>query len=223
VVYFYGYACSPVEGKIVDHPVRKVGWAMIRLVRGTVLAGSKDQLVINIGGEGGGLGVRVFVPEPTAAQFQPGARIQLYTHLHVREDMLALYGFASDDELLMFELLLGVSGVGPKVALATLSVLTPDALRLALANDEPAMVARVPGVGKRTAQKIVLELKDKVQPTVGGLAALAHVTDVDSEVIEALTALGYSVVEAQRAVQKVPKDVVGVEERLRLALSQFGG
>jgi Holliday junction DNA helicase RuvA len=123
----------------------------------------------------------------------------------------------------MFEMLLNVSGVGPKVALATLSMLAPDALRLALANDEPAIIARVPGVGRRTAQKIVLELKDKVQPSVTGLAALAQVTDIDTEVIEALTALGYSVVEAQRAVQKLPKDVTTVEDRLRLALSQFGG
>jgi Holliday junction DNA helicase RuvA len=190
---------------------------MIRLVNGTVIGGGKDHLVVNVGG----IGLRVYVPEPLAAQMQPGAEVVLYTHLHVREDALALYGFASDDELGMFELLLGVSGVGPKVALSTLSFLTPDALRLALANDEPAIVARVPGIGKRTAQKIVLELRDKVQPATGSLAGLAQMADQDSEVIDALTALGYSVVEAQRAVQKLPKDVVGVEERLRLALSQF--
>jgi holliday junction DNA helicase RuvA len=190
---------------------------MIRMVRGAVVTGGRDQVVVDVGG----VGLRVFVPEPTAAQLQPGAPVLLYTHLHVREDALLLYGFATDDELQMFELLLSVSGVGPRVALSTLNVLTPDALRLALANDEPAIVARVPGIGKRTAQKIVLELKDKVQPFAGGLAGLAQVTDVDSEVIDALTALGYSVVEAQRAVQKLPKDVVGVEDRLRLALSQF--
>src|SRR5689334_6604026 len=106
--------------------------AMIRLVRGIVLTGGKDHLVVDMGGENGGLGVRVFVPEPTVRQLQPGAVAILHTHLHVREDMLALYGFISEDELFMFELLLGVSGVGPKVAMATLSVLTPDALRLAL-------------------------------------------------------------------------------------------
>ncbi len=196
---------------------------MIRLVRGVVLATGKDSIVIDIGNAGGGLGLRVFVPDPTAAQAQTGDAIVLHSYLLVREDALALYGFASEDELAMFELLLGVSGVGPRVALSTLSTLTPDALRLALANDEPAIVARVPGIGKRTAQKIVLELKDKVQPVGGGLAQLAAVTDVDSEVIDALTALGYSVVEAQRAVQKLPKDATTVEERLRLALSQFGG
>ena len=196
---------------------------MIRLVRGVVLTTSKDSIVLDIGNAGGGLGLRVFVPEPTAAQAQPGSPLVLHTYLLVREDALALYGFATEDELAMFELLLGVNGVGPRVALSTLSTLTPDALRLALANDEPAVVARVPGIGKRTAQKIVLELKDKIQPVGTGLAALAAVTDVDSEVIDALTALGYSVVEAQRAVQKLPKDATTVEERLRLALSQFGG
>lgn len=196
---------------------------MIRMVRGQAQVVGKDYVVVDMSGAAGGVALRLFVPEPTAAQTQVGATIVLHTHLHVREDALTLYGFLSDDELAMFELLLSVSGVGPRVALSTLSVLTPDALRLALANDEPAIVARVPGIGKRTAQKIVLELKDKVQPAVGGLAAFAQMTDTDSEVIEALTALGYSVVEAQRAVQKLPTNVIGVEERLRLALSQFGG
>ena len=139
----------------------------------------------------------------------------------MREDALTLYGFESEDELQMFELLLGVSGVGPKVALSTLSTLSPDALRLALANEEPALIARAPGVGKRTAEKIVLELKDKVKLPTSGLAALALTSETDSDVIEALTSLGYSVVEAQRAVQKLPKEITKLEDRLRLALSQF--
>lgn len=94
-------------------------------------------------------------------------------------------------------------------------------MRLALTNEEAAIIAQVPGIGKRTAQKIVLELKDKIQAPAGDLVALAQTTDADSEVIEALTSLGYSLVEAQRAVQQLPKDVTSVEERLRLALSQF--
>ena len=101
--------------------------------------------------------------------------------------------------------------------------MTPDALRLALANDEPEMIARVPGIGKRTAQKIVLELKDKVATPTTGLESLSRITEVDSEVIEALTTLGYSVVEAQSAVQTIPSDAVTVEDRLRLALSNFSG
>ncbi|CAN5521786.1 Holliday junction branch migration protein RuvA [soil metagenome] len=196
---------------------------MIRLVRGTVLARGKDYMIVEMGGAIGGIGLKVFAPEPTLAQFSSGTVITLHTYLQVREDALTLYGFADEDELAMFELLLTVSGVGPKVGLSILSTLSPDALRLALANDEPALVARAPGVGKRTAQKIVLDLKDKVGGSMTGIEALAMATDADSQVIEALTGLGYSVVEAQRAVQKLPKDLVGVEERLRYALSQFGG
>jgi Holliday junction DNA helicase RuvA len=178
---------------------------MIRMVRGTVIARSKDALVIDVGG----IGVKVSVTEAIALESDLGSTVTLHTYLQVREDALNLYGFASEDELSMFELLLGVSGVGPKVALATLGVLSPDALRMAVAGEEPALIARVPGVGKRTAEKIVLELRDKLKQAVG-IQALASATDIDSEVIEALIALGYSVVEAQRAVQKVPKDAVGV-------------
>ncbi|HAJ38629.1 MAG TPA: Holliday junction branch migration protein RuvA, partial [Chloroflexi bacterium] len=126
-------------------------------------------------------------------------------------------------ELAIFELLLTVSGVGPKVALSTLSTLSPDALRLALSNSEPGVIARVPGIGKRTAEKIVLELKDKVKAPASGIEALVQISAADAEVIDALVALGYSIVEAQRAVQSLPKDVMAVEERLRLALSSFGG
>ncbi|HXF61150.1 MAG TPA: Holliday junction branch migration protein RuvA [Caldilineaceae bacterium] len=189
---------------------------MIRMVSGAVIAHGKDYLIVDVGG----VGLKVFVPEPVAMEQSQGGPILLHTYLQVREDALNLYGFTDEEELAMFELLLGVSGVGPKVALATLGVLNPDALRLAIANEEPGLIARVPGVGKRTAEKIVLELRDKVKQ-VGGLQALATATEVDTEVIDALIALGYSVVEAQRAVQKVPKEATGVEERLRLALSQF--
>ncbi|MCB9155743.1 MAG: Holliday junction branch migration protein RuvA [Caldilineaceae bacterium] len=197
---------------------------MIRLVRGNILSIGKDYLVIEIGGGGAipsGIGVKVHAPAPTLAQHAVDSSILLHTYLQVREDALTLFGFESEDELEMFELLLGVSGVGPKVALSTLSTMTPDALRVALINEEPGLIARVPGIGKRTAEKIVLELKDKVRQPLGMLPALGNASNVDSEVIEALIALGYSVVEAQRAVQGLPKEAVGVEERLRLALSRF--
>ena len=189
---------------------------MIRMVRGQVVARGRDYLVIDVAG----VGYKVFVPEPAALEANANEEITLHTYLQVREDALNLFGFADADELAMFELLLSVNGVGPKVALAALGVLNPDMLRMAVANEEPAMIARVPGVGKRTAEKIVLELRDKVKQ-VSGIQALAAASDDDTEVIDALISLGYSVVEAQRAVQKLPKDAVGVEERLRLALSQF--
>jgi len=189
---------------------------MIRTLRGSVVGRGKDHIIVDVGG----VGLKVFVAESSAMVAVIGDAVFLHTYLQVREDALNLYGFGSEDELGIFELLLGVSGVGPKVALATLSVLTPEALRLAVAGEEPAMIARVPGVGKRTAEKIVLELRDKIKGPVG-LQAFAQTADVDTEVVEALISLGYSVVEAQRAVQRLPKDATGVAERLRLALSQF--
>lgn len=194
---------------------------MIRTVRGSVVGHGRDHLIVDMGGAAGGIGVKVFVPEPLALRQQQESLILLHTYLQVREDALTLFGFESEDELAMFELLLTVSGVGPRVALSTLSVLTPDALRMALANEEPALIARVPGIGKRTAEKIVVELKDKVKAPMSGLAGLAQMVDADAEVVDALIALGYSVVESQRAVQGLPKDVTGVEDRLRMALSRF--
>lgn len=194
---------------------------MIRIVSGTVVAAGKNYVVVEVGSSSAGIGLRVFVPDPILTRYRPGVTVSLHTYLQVRESELSLYGFEHPEELAVFELLLGVSGVGPKVALATLSTLTPDALRLAVANKEPGIVSRVPGIGKRTAEKIVLELQGKLTPAEDTLAQLANTMDADSEVIDALTALGYSVVEAQRAVQKIPADVVGVEDRLRVALSQF--
>ena len=194
---------------------------MIRLLRGAVQGRGKDYLLIELGGASGGMGFKVHVPDTMRLEAQPNDALTLHTYLQVREDALTLFGFSSEEELDLFELLLSVNGVGPKVALSTLSTLSPDALRMALANEEPAVIARVPGIGKRTAEKIVLELKDKVGPPAGALETLAQSMNTDGEVIEALIALGYSVVEAQRAIQALPDDVQGVEERLRLALGQF--
>ena len=194
---------------------------MIRLLRGAVQGRGKDYLLIELGGASGGMGFKVHVPDTMRLEAQLNDALTLHTYLQVREDALTLFGFGSEEELDLFELLLSVNGVGPKVALSTLSTLSPDALRMALANEEPAVIARVPGIGKRTAEKIVLELKDKVGPPAGALETLAQSMNTDGEVIEALIALGYSVVEAQRAIQALPDDAQGVEERLRLALGQF--
>lgn len=192
---------------------------MIRQVRGPVLSTGKNFLIMEVGGSG--LGLQLFVTEPTLARARSEQALTLHTYLQVRETELSLYGFESQEELGIFELLLTVSGVGPKAALSVLSTLAPDTLRLAVANKEPGLVARAPGIGKRTAEKIVVELKGKLTPGDGDLAQLATSMDTDADVIDALTSLGYSVVEAQRAVQQIPKEVVGVEERLRVALSHF--
>lgn len=190
---------------------------MIACLEGNVLSRSRDSLVVTVGG----IGFKVFAPATLLAQVRPGEPLALHTYLHVREQEMTLYGFADEDELGLFELLLTVSGVGPKLALTMLSAMSVDALRLAIGQEQPGVLARIPGIGKKTAEKIVLELKDKVGSPDGAPPELAALSEADAEVIDALTALGYSIIEAQRAVQALPRDVRDVEERLRLALTGF--
>lgn len=190
---------------------------MIASIQGEVLSQGSDNLVILVGG----LGMRVFAPAATCSAARPGQFTFLHTHLIVREDALTLYGFESELERDYFNLLLGVNGVGPRIALAILSVLSVDSIRRAVLGEQAEIFSRVPGVGKKTAQKILLHLQGKVGPA-GALAEAANLLDVDAEVLDALTGLGYSVVEAQSAIQSIPRDTAkDVEERLRLALQFF--
>ena len=158
---------------------------------------------------------------PVSDLLQPGEAVFLHTQLIVRQDSLALYGFDSPEGREFFNLLLTVNGIGPRVALSVLSTLTPDAIRRAVFSDQADVFNLVPGVGRKTAQKILLNLKDRVA-VVEGLAPIAAMSDVDTEVLAALTSLGYSVVEAQAALQSIPRDApLDVETRLRLALQYF--
>ena len=163
------------------------------------------------------------MPADLLAAARAGETIFLVTYLHVREQEMTLYGFDSQGDLDLYQLLLAVSGIGPKSAMQILSAMPADALKLAISQEQPGVLSRIPGVGKKTAEKIVLELKDKVSGGDGAPPGLAALNEADAEVIDALTALGYSIVEAQRAVQALPRDVVDVEDRLRLALTGFGG
>lgn len=190
---------------------------MIATLRGEIAQIEETALVIEVGG----VGLRVFVPNPLRTRSKAGEVIMLYTHLVVREDALVLYGFETQPERELFNTLLGVDGVGPKAALSVLSTLTLDAVQRAIFADEPEVLNRVPGIGKKTAQKMAIHLKDKLKP-MDALASVAAMTDRDSEVLAALTALGYSVVEAQAAIQALPKDAPeDTEERLRMALQYF--
>jgi len=190
---------------------------MIATLRGEITQIEDNAIIIEIGG----IGLRVFVPAPLRGRMKVGEAAFLYAHLVVREDALTLYGFESQAERDLFNILLGVDGVGPKVALSVLSSMTLDAVQRAVFADEAELLSRVPGVGKKTAQKIALHLKDKLKPT-DALAKVAAMSDTDSEVLAALTALGYSVIEAQTAIQALPKEAPDdVEERLRLALQHF--
>jgi Holliday junction DNA helicase RuvA len=190
---------------------------VIASIRGTVQQTGDSWVVIDLGG----LGIKVSVPVPLAARARPGQTLALFTHLLVREDALALFGFEAPDQLAFFEMLLGVTGIGPKVALSLLSHYSTDALREAVARGAPERIAGIPGVGKKTAEKIVFHLKDKLAAEAG--AGAPGWSESDTEVIAALTALGYSIVEAQTALQRVPADAPpDAETRLRLALQAMG-
>jgi Holliday junction DNA helicase RuvA len=190
---------------------------MIATLRGEITQIEEHALVIEVGG----VGLRVLVPAPLRGRMKVGEGIFLYTHLIVRETELTLYGFESQAERDLFNMLLGVDGGGPKASLSVLSSMNVEAVQRAIFGDEPELLSRVPGVGKKTAQKIALYLKDRLKP-VDALSYVATMSDADSEVLAALTALGYSVVEAQSAVQSIPKDAPEeVGERLRVALQYF--
>lgn len=190
---------------------------MIDSISGQVARLEKDAVVVLVGG----VGLRVVVSRSVFELVTGvGAAVTLFTHLIVREEELSLYGFASEEERTMFEILLTVSGVGPRSAIAILSTLSLDQLRNAVGREEAAILTRVPGIGKKTAEKIVFELKSKLRTDM--LPELAALADTDADVIAALTALGYSIVEAQTAIQSIPRDAPkDVETRIRLALQYF--
>jgi len=169
----------------------------------------------------GGLGFKVRVPDNIPAQIKDVEQaLDLFTYFHVRENQLSLYGFLTREKRSLFELLLDISGVGPTVALSLLSTISPDALRQSVLQDEPRLLTRVPGIGSKTAKKIIFNLKDEVIPAEGKATPL--LTDADTEVIAALTELGFSLVEAQSALQDIPRDEgLSIEERIRLALSSL--
>jgi len=190
---------------------------MIASLSGTVSTIGSDSIVLEVGG----VGIKVFVSAPLRDKLRTGETTFLYTHLIVRQDALILYGFDTSEGREFFELLLSVDGIGPKSALSILSVMNPDAIRRAVFNEQAEVFTRVPGVGKKTSQKILLYLQDRIK-TVEGLEPMAAMTDVDTEVLSALTSLGYSVVEAQAALQAIPRDTpADIETRLRAALQYF--
>jgi len=190
---------------------------MISILNGRILELYPDSLIVGLGG----VGLQVFSPASLRDRLRPGDEVFLHTYLVVRQDALNLYGFETREEREFFLLLLGVDGIGPKSALAVLSTLTPDAIRRAVFHEQPEVFTRVPGVGKKTAQKILLQLQDRI-PVVEGLEPVSGYTDVDTEVLSALTTLGYSVVEAQAALQSIPRDTPqDLETRLRAALQYF--
>lgn len=193
---------------------------MIGTLRGTISVNDDDGLVVEVNG----VGFVVHVPATLKDQSRLGENIFLFTKLIVREDSLTLYGFEEKESCDVFNLLLGVNGVGPRLAMSILSTLDTDVIRRAIFNEQLDIFSRVPGVGKKTAQKILIYLHDRIS-SLEDLSPVAGFSDVDNEVLEALIGLGYSVVEAQAAIQSLPRDIPkeDIEERLRLSLQYFAG
>ncbi|MCY4525178.1 MAG: Holliday junction branch migration protein RuvA [Anaerolineaceae bacterium] len=188
---------------------------MIVSLRGRVSGFGKDFVVIDVNG----VGYQVFTPEP---QHQTqNSELFLHTVMVVRDDGFALYGFPDIAWCELFRNLMKVSGIGPRLALSILATMSPDSLRQAVLGERPELIRRVPGVGRKSAEKIVLELRDKLGDGLVDLPATS-MSESDVEVMDALTTLGYSLVEAQAALQALPADSSDdVEVRLRLALQFF--
>jgi len=192
---------------------------MIAGLKGTLQALGSDWAIVNVGG----IGFQVYIPTPTLSTLgKMGEEVELHTHLHLREDNATLYGFATAEELGLFQTLIGVSGLGPKLALAMLSAMSVEKLAMGIATGSADLLAEIPGIGKKTAHRLILELKDKIG--AGWLAAPAELAEENVDVLSALTSLGYSVREATRAVASLPPDQkLTLEEKIKLALQYFGG
>src|SRR5437867_9230917 len=194
---------------------------MITSIHGILEACRADQAIIRVGG----FSLRIFAPSSTLHRLnETGKEVTLHTHFHVREDGMALYGFAGEEERDAFEQLIAISGVGPKVALALLSVMDARTLYKAIADEDQQRLALAPGVGKRLAARLVLELKGKLPSLValGGTSSGYTSGKIQAEVLEALIGLGYSTAEAQAALGKIPQDQgLSLEQQITYALRSF--
>jgi Holliday junction DNA helicase RuvA len=193
---------------------------VIESLRGVIESCSADSAVLRLGG----VSIRLGVTGETVRSLHPGDAAELFTHLYMREDVLALYGFATLEERSLFEELMGVTGVGPRAALGFLSSFTPSGLRDAIEQEDITRLTRVPGVGRKTALRVVLELKGKLT-RVGGLSPTAAHSSKDQELLNVLSGLGYTAAEAAEALRHGSEAAAtGTDEdRLRAALRYFAG
>ncbi len=190
---------------------------MISFLRGKLIARNADSVILDVNG----IGYRVRVPANQIDSLgAEDAQVELHTHLHVREDEMSLYGFQAEAELELFELLLTVSGIGPKGALTIISAAPVETIRVAIGQSNLEVLNSIPGIGKKTAQRLVLELKNKID--LKGLEEARVELPFDEEVISALIGLGYSAAESRRAAHSVPPNLKTLEDRLRAALRYLG-
>jgi holliday junction DNA helicase RuvA len=187
---------------------------MIYSIEGTLALKDDHFAVVQTGG----LGLKLFASRLTIEGLPAtGADVKFYCHLHVREDALDLFGFTTERELVFFEMLIAVSGVGPRSALAILDTGPLDELSAAIKENRPDLLTRAPGIGRKTAERVIIELRNKVQAATSEATVAKMETDTD--LLDALTSLGYRKEEARAALAKVGKEVEGTEARLRAALA----
>lgn len=190
---------------------------MIAILNGRVIMVGEESIVLDVQG----VGFEVFLVKDWLSEIEPSQTHSVYTYMQVREDSISLYGFKTLDEKVLFTQLLGVSGIGPKLALSVLSSLSVENFKRAVLSEQPDYFARVPGIGKKTAQKIIIHFQGKFGPSSPDSEFIIS-SGVNEQVLEALVGLGYSIVEAQTAIQSLPKSTPDtVEDKLRVALSYF--
>ena len=193
---------------------------MISRVLGTVAQIGVDDVVVVYGG----LGFKVFIVPPLASELHKGDEIELYTHLIVREDALTLYGFKTEEERKVFEILMSVTGIGPRIGLAALSVFSPNDLRRAVADQDAATLARIPGVGKKVASRMLVELGDKLGlPAQLPEASAPSAGVVEAEVKAALIGLGWNETKAENVLSELGGNGLNASDLLRAALMKLGG
>ena len=193
---------------------------MISSLNGKLESLGGDRAIINVGG----IGFQVYMPTSTLSTMgRTGDEVKLYTHLHLREDNVTLYGFGAAEELELFETLLGVSGLGPRLALAMLSAMSTEQLTMAIATGSIDLLTMTPGIGKKVASRIILELKEKIG--AGWITTPAtQIAQENADVLAALTSLGYSASEATKAVAALPASSdLPLEDKIKQALAYFGG
>ena len=192
---------------------------MISFVKGELAEILDGKIIV----ETGGLGIEINVPASVMEELPViGEEVKIYTYFRVSEDAMSLYGFNSRKDLAMFEQLIGVSGIGPKGALSILSAMNPDELRMAIITGDDKLIATAPGIGAKTAQRVIIDLKDKVsREDIAGVIPTVNNTSVNSdaaEVIEALVNLGYGRSEASRIIRSIATDGMDAEQMLKEAL-----
>lgn len=193
---------------------------MISRVLGTVAQIGVDDVVVVYGG----LGFKVFIVPPLASELHKGDEIELYTHLIVREDALTLYGFKTEEERKVFEILMSVTGIGPRIGLAALSVFSPNDLRRAVADQDTATLSRIPGVGKKVASRMLVELGDKLGlPAQLPEASAPSAGVVEAEVKAALIGLGWNETKAESVLSELGGNGLNASDLLRAALMKLGG